>query len=252
MPFATPSFIVLVGIPALSLLVAGLLVFGFGRTAVEGRRRTVVVRAALGIGAYFAVSGLLAASGLLAVSGKGPPPMLVMMTLLSVVTLLVALGPAGARFAQGLPLWALVGMQGFRLPLELVLRKAAADGTMPIQMSFEGRNFDIVTGATSLVLAVVLYRRKISDSWVLAWNVLGVALLFNIVGVAIASLPWIHAFGTDRVNEWVLHFPFVWLPAVLVEAALFGHVVVFRRLLSSRAEFHMTPGAGARRRSTAM
>jgi len=156
--------------------------------------------------------------------------MLAMMAMLSVTTVLVALGPFGARFAETLPLWALVGLQAFRLPLEFVLWKAAQDGTNPIQMSFEGRNFDVVTGATALVLAIVLYRKKISDSWVLAWNVLGVALLLNIVVVALTSLPWIHAFGPDRVNEWVLHFPFVWLPAVLVQTALFGHVVVFRRL----------------------
>src|SRR5262245_33106892 len=118
MPFATPSLTVWMGIPALSLLVALLVVWGFGHAAAEGRRRVVAMRAAAGVGAYFAVSGLLAASGLLAFSGKGPPPMLAMMAMLSVTTVLVALGPAGARFAEALPLWALVGLQAFRLPLE--------------------------------------------------------------------------------------------------------------------------------------
>jgi hypothetical protein len=232
--FVSPSFVVWLGIPALSFLVAGLLIVGFGRAAVPLRRGLVAWRAFSGIGAYFAVSALLAASGVLTRAGHGPPPMLVMMALLTAVTVFVAMGPLGARFAEVLPLWALVGLQAFRLPLELVLRKAAADGTMPVQMSFEGRNFDIVTGATALVLAVLLYRTKISNSWVLAWNVLGAALLANVVGIAIVSLPWIHAFGPDRVNEWVLHFPFVWLPAILVQAALFGHIVVFRRLTAAR------------------
>jgi hypothetical protein len=245
MPFVSPSLVVWIGIPALSLVVAGILVFGFWRAAVEGRRRAVAVRALAGIGAYFVVSALLAASGLLAFAGKGPPPMLAMMAVLSVTTVLVAFGPFGARIAETLPLWALVGLQAFRLPLELVLRKAAADGTMPIQMSFEGRSFDIVTGTTALVLAIVLYRKKISESWVLAWNVLGTGLLFNIVGVAIAALPWIHAFGPDEVNEWVLHFPFVWLPAVLVQTALFGHLVVFRRLASERRQGAAMTGEAA-------
>jgi hypothetical protein len=162
-----------------------------------------------------------------------------MMAILSAATVFVATGPLGARFASEAPLWALVGLQAFRLPLELVLLQAAKDHTMPLQMSMEGRNFDVVSGVTALVLAVALYLARPSKVWVLAWNVLGLALLFNIVAIAVASFPWIHAFGADRVNEWVLHFPFVWLPAVLVQAAFFGHIIVFRRLkfdiASSRA-----------------
>jgi hypothetical protein len=230
MSFVSPSLVVWIGIPALSLLVAGLLIVGFGIAAGEERRRAVMLRAGAGIGAYFVVSAALAASGVLSFAGKGPPPMMVMVAGLSVMTAVVAFSPFGAHVAEALPLWALVGLQAFRLPLELVLWKAAGDGTMPVQMSFEGRNFDIVTGATALVLSIVLYRTKISDSWVLAWNLLGMALLINIVSVAIASLPWFHAFGTDKVNVWVMHVPFVWLPAVLVQTGLFGHLVVFRRL----------------------
>jgi hypothetical protein len=37
------------------------------------------------------------------------------------------------------------------------------------------------------------------------------------------------------VNTWVFYFPYVWLPTILVQAALFGHVVIFRRLLAERA-----------------
>lgn len=236
MAFVAPSMLVWFGIPGLSLLVAAAVAFGFRASAPDGRRGTVFAWALGGIGGYFALSGLLAVTGLLSMAGHAPPPMMVMMAMLSVTTVLVALGPHGARFAESLPLWVLVGLQAFRLPLELVLWRAAEDGTMPVEMSFEGRNFDVVTGTTAIVLAIVLYRRTISASWVLAWNIVGTVLLANIVSVAIAALPWIHAFGTARVNEWVLHVPFVWLPAILVQAALFGHVIVFRRLRAEAAK----------------
>ncbi|WP_437619875.1 hypothetical protein [Sorangium sp. So ce1151] len=36
------------------------------------------------------------------------------------------------------------------------------------------------------------------------------------------------------MNTWVCCPPFVWLPAVMVMAALFGHVVVARRLRAER------------------
>src|SRR5688572_5278663 len=62
------------------------------------------------------------------------------------------------------------------------------------------------------------------------WNVLGLALLVNVVSVAIASMPLLRLFGDDRVVTFVTYPPFVWLPAVMVLAALAGHLVIFRAL----------------------
>ncbi len=52
--------------------------------------------------------------------------------------------------------------------------------------------------------------------------------------LAVAASPLFRAFGDDprHVNTWVAHFPFVWLPTVLVVFAAIGHLAVTRRLLS--------------------
>jgi hypothetical protein len=39
-------------------------------------------------------------------------------------------------------------------------------------------------------------------------------------------------------NTWVASFPYVWLPAILVTAALLGHIIIFRRL--ARGEIQNT------------
>jgi hypothetical protein len=62
----------------------------------------------------------------------------------------------------------------------------------------------------------------------MVWNVVGLALLINVVTVAILATPRFQYFGPDQINVWVMYPPFVWLPAVLVLAALLGHIVVFR------------------------
>ena len=69
---------------------------------------------------------------------------------------------------------------------------------------------------------------------VLAWNILGLALLANIVVVAILSTPRFAMFGPDRLNTFVTYPPFVWLPAILVLAALAGHLIIFRALSPRR------------------
>lgn len=81
----------------------------------------------------------------------------------------------------------------------------------------------------------------------LAWNTLGLVLLANIVTVALLSAPTpLRVFMNEPANVWITHAPWVWLPAVMVFAALAGHVLVYRRLLVEAA----TDAAGAVRPST--
>jgi hypothetical protein len=104
------------------------------------------------------------------------------------------------------------------------------EGVMPVQMSYSGFNYDIVTGITAGVLGAWLSRRRAPRWIVIAWNLLGFALLVNVVTIAIVSTPVFRWFGDDRLNVFVTYPPFVWLPAILVPAALMGHILVWRRL----------------------
>jgi hypothetical protein len=164
-----------------------------------------------------------------------PPPFLLVMIPMFALAIGLGMSRLGARIARETPLAWLVAFHGFRLPLELVMHEAAREGVMPEQMTFTGHNFDIVTGASALLLALLLARGRASTALVLAWNALGSFLLTVIAAIAIASLPAFHAYGADRshLNTWVAFFPFVWLPAGLVASALFGHIVLWRRLLAA-------------------
>ena len=113
-------------------------------------------------------------------------------------------------------------------------------GVMPVQMSYSGRNFDIITGVSAFVVAGLVAGGRAGRWVIVAWNVLGLLLLLNVVTIAILSTPLFRYFGDDRLNVWVTYPPFVWLPAVMVLAALAGHLLVFRAI-----------GTGARRPSRA-
>jgi hypothetical protein len=228
------SSLVSLGVPALAVLVLALWVLGVAEAerrlgASPARVRGRAALAGLAGAAWAGFTLLAARSGLLARFDARPPPLLVLLALTLLGALVLARSRVGERLALGLPLWALVGFQAFRLPLELVLHRAAMDGTMPIEMSFSGYNFDIVSGVSALFVAPALVRSA-RPRLALLWNVLGVLLLANIVLIAIAATPVFHAFGPDHLNTWVCRAPFVLLPSVLVMAALFGHVVVFRKL----------------------
>jgi len=171
-----------------------------------------------------------AESGVLRRWDQDPPPFALLVAAILVVSLLIAFSRLGRYLARYVPLWALVAVQGFRLPLELAMHAMYERGIMPGVMSYSGRNFDIVTGATAIAVAI-LVRLGIGGSRLVAgWNVLGLALLVNVVTVAILATPRFAYFGRESLNTWVMYPPFVWLPAVMVLAALTGHLLIFRAL----------------------
>ena len=203
-----------------------------GQASVATRRAIVVVLCAA---AWMAATWNAASSGVLRNWSATPPPFAILVVAIVALACVIAFGPVGRRLALGLPFWVLVIMQGFRLPLELAMHAMYVRGVMPVQMSYSGWNFDIVSGTTALAIGVAAYVWPIPRWLVAAWNVLGLALLINVVTIAIVSTPRIQAFGPDRLNVWVTYPPFVWLPAVMVLAALAGHLVIFRALRAAKA-----------------
>ena len=199
-----------------------------GATESASRRTAVIVGVDTAV--WMALTWAAAGSGILQQWDRTPPPFLFVILGMVVISVILAFGGVGTRIAQHIPIWALVGIQSFRLPLELAMHALSQRGIMPVQMSYSGRNFDIVTGATAIVVAILVKQGYGGRRLVASWNVLGLALLVNVVSVAIASMPLLRLFGDDRVVTFVTYPPFVWLPAVMVLAALAGHLVIFRAL----------------------
>ncbi len=227
------SAVVTGGIVALSVLMVLAWVWLLWRANPPGRTM-LTARFALGLLGWAGLWCGLAAAGVLSNLDRKPPLFITLIPLMVILVAVLSRSVIGAVLAFETPLWLLVGMQAFRLPLELVMHQAAAEGVMPAQMSFGGLNYDIVTGATALLLGLVLTKRTLPKPLLLGWNVLGSLLLVNIVVVSVLSTPLFARFGSDpaHLNTWVMYAPFVWLPAVLVGSALLGHVLIFRKLLS--------------------
>jgi len=216
------------GIAALALVVAGAL---FAMLQRAGR-----TAASIGIAL---VAGVMTLQIVLAWNGwfrewdRVPPPIMLAVVGSIVLVLATVFSGVGARLATALPVAALVGFQAFRLPLELVMHRAAADGVMPVQMSYSGWNFDIVTGASAIVVAWLAATGRAPRALIVAWNTLGTVLLAAIIGIAVVSTPTFAAFGSrpEQLNTWIADPPYVWLPGILVPAALFGHLLLWRKLL---------------------
>lgn len=183
---------------------------------------------------WLVVPAVLASRGFLDRYSPLPAPGFVLVGLITLGTVILAFSAFGARLAAGIPLAGLVGYQVFRVPLEWVLHELYSEGVIPVQMTYAGQNFDFVTGVLAAALGLWLWAGHRTVWLVVAWNIVGLALLVNIVTIAILSTPApFRYFMNDPANLLPSTFPYVWLPTFLVQAALFGHLLVFRAISRS-------------------
>ena len=225
---------------ALVMLMVAVFILGAGlgsRSQDESSRATwrwsLVATAIAGV--WLVPAAGLARAGVLREFNATPPPLFLLMGSLTLVTAGLAASPVGARLATGLGWVGLIGFQVFRVPLEGLLYGLHLEGVIPIQMTFAGLNFDVLSGLSAACIASWAAHRRPPRWLVLGWNILGLALLLNIVTIAVLSAPVpFRQFHNEPSNLLPVQFPFVWLPAFLVQTAFLGHLLVFRRLRRTR------------------
>jgi hypothetical protein len=191
------------------------------------------LRAVVLVAVWLGLTAALARTGVLMNFDRFPPPAGLLIMISFVLTTVLAFSPVGNALA-GIPIIWLIGFQVFRVAVEIFLDWGNHAGFVPPQMTLEGRNWDILTGLSAIPMAWAASRGIAGRTGILIWNIAGTLLLLNVMGVAALSTPTrLFAFPGQLPNTFVAHVPYVWLPTFLVQAAWFGHLLVFRRLRSS-------------------
>ena len=103
-------------------------------------------------------------------------------------------------------------------------------------MTFEGRNFDILVGLTAPVIGFLYVKDKVKFRRIaLLWNFAGMALIINILVIAILSFPTkFRYFMNEPSNTFVTEFPGVLLPGLLVMIAYTMHYFSIKQLMITR------------------
>ena len=163
------------------------------------------------------------------------PPKLFLLGILPPLLLIILLflTKRGREFIDSLPLKNITYLNTIRIPVELVLYWLFIQKAIPELMTFEGRNFDILSGISAPIVAYLVFTKKtLSHNFLLIWNFICLGLLINIVTNALLSAPFpIQKLAFEQPNIAILHFPFSWLPTFVVPVVLFGHLVSIRQLI---------------------
>lgn len=186
----------------------------------------------------FIIGGLMLFQGIVATSGfyeitNTIPPRLVLLVFPSVVLILYSLfSEKGKAWIADLDLKKLTLMHVVRVPVEIVLYWLYCYKTIPQIMTFEGRNWDILSGITAIF--VFIFYEKLSKNALIVWNFLCLGLVLNIVahGILSVATPF-QQFGFEQPNIALGYVPFCYLPSVIVALVLLAHIVVIRRLRNS-------------------
>lgn len=162
-----------------------------------------------------------------------PPKIAVPVMIITGIILLLFLLPRGRRILDGLSLEVLTWLHIVRIPVEIVLFLLVAEKMIPVSMTFEGINFDIISGISAPVMAFLYFRKKaIGKKFLLIWNFICLGLVLNVVINGVLSVPSpIQVLNLDHPNMAVLYFPYSWLPTFVVPAVVFSHLVAIRSLL---------------------
>jgi hypothetical protein len=218
-------------IELLFLLAFAATIFFFYRAA--NRSRIVLIILA----GWIIVQGVIATTGFYTSNNTIPPRLALAVLPPFAAIAYLMISRHGRRFVDSLDARTLTLLHIVRIPVEFVLLFLFLHKAIPASMTFEGMNFDILSGLTAPLIYYFGYvQGKLRKGLLLAWNLLCLALLVNVVTIAILSIPTpFQTLSFDQPNIAVLYMPFVWLPAVVVPIVFFSHLVCIRQLLAQRS-----------------
>lgn len=178
------------------------------------------------------ITGLLASLGLLSDFSSFPPKMLPIILLPPLVTILIlTFSKLINNLLLATPVTWLIYFQVFRVAVEILIWGLYEQGLAPIQMTFEGMNYDILVGLTAPIAAYLYQKGKMSVLGLRIWNVAGLLILLNILVIAVLSMPTpIRYFMNEPANTIVSTFPVIWLPTLLVPMAYGFHLLSLKQL----------------------
>ncbi len=196
-------------------------------------QRSLFSKSVVAIILWVILVGVLSVLGFFRVTDSIPPRPVIILLFSLVAAIVIARSKAFSELLSVTPLHWIVYIQSFRIFVELILWQGYLRGLIPVQMTFEGLNFDIFSGLLALPAGWLMSRNPGSAKMLgIAYNVIGMLLLANILTIAVLSMPTsLRYFMNEPSNVIVGEFPFIYIPGVFVVLAIYMHVFSLRQLL---------------------
>lgn len=226
-----------IGFIGLSLICLGALYIGLRKVLknqTEEFNGKAIKTFLVSIGLWIIVLSVLSLTGFIGDFSSMPPKFIVVLVVPIIGLVFLHRSKTFKQIIALVPHHWLVLLQSFRIAVEILLWLLFLDNIAPVQMTFEGRNLDILVGLTAPIAALLFFKKNKIRKWGgVIWNVLGLALLLNIILVALLSTPTpLRIFMNEPANTIVTKFPIVFLPGILVPLAYYLHFFSLKKLFT--------------------
>ena len=225
---AVPLYVIVVFVLT-TLLTIWLFLRCFSKTVSRGFAKNLLTFL---IPFWLVLTAFMAINGFYQQFGSAPPRVVTFGVLPALLLIAIYFIFFRSEFIERLSLKALTILHIIRLPVELTLLWLFQAGQVPLIMTFEGRNFDILSGLTAPFAFWLGFRGgRVNRTLLVAWNLFALALLANIVITAILSFPSpVQQFGFEQPNVGITYFPFIWLATIIVPIVFFSHLASIWKL----------------------
>ena len=232
-----------------ALFLGFLTVVAMAVLGLAGRYLPRGTAAGMGVGfpAWLLYVGLLGYFGVVRNASLRPPGIaFILVPMVFFIVLFVAWSAGGRRIALAVPLWVLLGLQGYRIGVELFLHQLWLAGLAPKMLTFEGANVDILIGMSAPLIAWLSTRHRPRLKLALAWNVLGLLALANVAVRSALTAPGpLNLIHAEVPNLALGTFPFMFIPGFFAPLAVVLHVLAIRSLRSRLGAAELAPSPQA-------
>jgi len=233
---ATLHLVIQIGFGLITIVFFSLLVVeirkGLAKSSIDPQRqKRIFNRMVTGLIVWTIFVSVWSLSGRMGDFTQFPFNMMPVLAIPLIASVIIVFSKTFKEIFQHIPQQNLIRLQSFRILVEILLWALFINEAAPIQMTFEGRNFDVLSGISALLVAYLVSRNSISKTALVIWNLACLGLLINIVTVAILSMPsFMRTFMNEPANTIVAQFPVSWLPGLLVPLAYVLHFFSLRQL----------------------
>ena len=181
---------------------------------------------------WMVLTAILSLTGFYSDFEAFPPRFLFLLTPGVLAVIILTSTAKGRKFFRSWDVKWLTFLHVVRIPVEIVLFAVYTTGLIPEIMTFSGYNYDIISGISApIIYYLVFVKKSLGYKALFIWNMVCLALLVNIVAIAVLSAPTpFQQLALDQPNVGVTYFPLVWLPAVVVPVVLLAHLVSVLKL----------------------
>ncbi len=199
-------------------------------------QKKLLVYTIIGIVCWLSILAALANSGFFQNFESFPPRVGLAILPPVILTLVILSSKSFYKILYQVPQSWLVYVQSFRIVMEIFLWLGYIAGFVPLQMTFEWLNFDIIVGVTALMGGYTFFGRgRYRRFEAIIWNIFGILLLVNIVLIAFLSVPYsFQVFFNEPANTFIANFPFIWIPGFIVPFALAMHLFSLKQLILNK------------------